>query len=103
MKMDEKELIHWRKRKFDSALVIGENLVTIRKMFGKDDSGFRKLVETEFGNNFCYKTSKRGSSLFPVGTGGLDAHGMMTGDDTGGDVWTVAGAWEGLACSRGAA
>jgi hypothetical protein len=34
-----------------------------------------------------------GSSLFPVGTGGLDAHGMMTGDDTGGDVWTVAGAW----------
>ncbi len=25
--------------------------------------------------------------------GGLDAHGMMTGDDTGGDVWTVAGAW----------
>ena len=44
-----------------------------------------------------------GSSLFPVGTGGLDAHGMMTGDDTGGDVWTVAGAWEGLACSGGAA
>ena len=44
-----------------------------------------------------------GSSLFPVGTGGLDAYGMMTGDDTGGDVWTVAGAWEGLACSRGAA
>ncbi len=35
--------------------------------------------------------------------GGLDAHRMMTGDDTGGDVWTVAGAWEGLACSRGAA
>ena len=64
MKMDEKELIHWRKRKFDSALVIGENLVTIRKMFGKDDSGFRKLVETEFGNNFCYKTSKRYMKLF---------------------------------------
>jgi len=49
------------------------------------------------------KEAKAGSSLFPVGTGGLDAHGMMTGDDTGGDVWTVAGAWEGLACSRGAA
>jgi hypothetical protein len=64
MKMDEKELIHWRKRRFDSALVIGENLVTIRKMFGKDDSGFRKLVETEFGNNFCYKTSKRYMKLF---------------------------------------
>ena len=64
MKMDEKELIHWRKRKFDSALVIGENLVTIRKMFGKDDSGFRKLVETEFGNNICYKTSKRYMKLF---------------------------------------
>ena len=46
---------------------------------------------------------KFGSSLFPVGTGGLDAYGMMTGDDTGGDVWTVAGAWEGLACRRGAA
>ena len=25
--------------------------------------------------------------------GGLDAHRMMTGDDTGGDVLTVAGAW----------
>jgi hypothetical protein len=34
--------------------------------------------------------------------GGLDAHRMMTGDDTGGDVWTVAGGWEGLAWSRGA-
>ena len=64
MKMDEKELIHWRKRKFDSALVIGENLVTIRKMFGKDTSGFRKLVETEFCNDFCYRTSKRYMKLF---------------------------------------
>ena len=59
MKMDEKELIHWRKRKFDSALVIGENLVTIRKMFGKDKVGFRKFVETEFSNQFCYKTAQR--------------------------------------------
>ena len=64
IKIDEKQLVHWKKRKFDSALVIGENLVTIRKMFGKDDSGFRKLVETEFGNNFCYKTSKRYMKLF---------------------------------------
>ena len=44
-----------------------------------------------------------GSSLFPVGTGGLDAHGMMTGDDTGGDVWTVVGTWQSLACGGGAA
>lgn len=58
MKIDEKELVHWRKRKFDSALVVGENLVTIRMMFGKDTSGFRKLVETEFCNDFCYRTSK---------------------------------------------
>jgi hypothetical protein len=64
MKMDEKELIHWRKRKFDSALKVGENLVTIRIMFGKDKVGFRKFVETEFGNDFCYKTSERYMKLF---------------------------------------
>ena len=39
-----------------------------------------------------------------MGTGGeLDAHKMMTGDDTRGDVWTVDGAWSGLSCSGGAA
>jgi hypothetical protein len=59
-----KQLVHWRKRKFDSALVVGENLVTIRMMFGKDTSGFRKLVETEFCNDFCYRTSKRYMKLF---------------------------------------
>jgi hypothetical protein len=64
MNLDEKQLVHWRKRKFDSALVIGENLVTIRIMFGKDTSGFRKLVETEFCNDFCYRTSKRYMKLF---------------------------------------
>ena len=64
MKLDEKQLVHWRKRKFDSALVVGENLVTIRMMFGKDTSGFRKLVETEFCNDFCYRTSKRYMKLF---------------------------------------
>ena len=37
------------------------------------------------------------------GNGGLDAHRILTGDDTGGDVWTVAGAWSGCECSRGAA
>ncbi len=31
-----------------------------------------------------------GSSLFPAGTGGLDAHWMMASDDTGGDAGTVA-------------
>lgn len=64
MKIDEKELVHWRKRKFESALVVGENLVTIRMMFGKDKVGFRKLVETEFSNQFCYKTSERYMKLF---------------------------------------
>lgn len=64
MKIDEKELVHWRKRKFESALKIGENLVTIRMMFGKDKSGFRKLVETEFSTEFCYKTAERYMKLF---------------------------------------
>ncbi len=64
MKIDEKQLVHWRKRKFESALKIGENLVTIRMMFGKDKVGFRKLVETEFSNQFCYKTSERYMKLF---------------------------------------
>ncbi len=35
--------------------------------------------------------------------GGLDGHRMMPADDTRGDVWTAAGAWEGLACGGGAA
>jgi hypothetical protein len=64
MNLDEKQLVHWRKRKFDSALVIGENLVTIRMTFGKDKSGFRKMVETEFINEFCYKTAERYMKLF---------------------------------------
>ena len=64
MNLDEKRLVHWRKRKFDSALVIGENLVTIRMTFGKDKSGFRKMVETEFINEFCYKTAERYMKLF---------------------------------------
>jgi hypothetical protein len=37
-----------------------------------------------------------GSSLFPVGRGGLDGWRMMATDDTGTDLWTVAGAWEEL-------
>ena len=64
IKIDEKQLVHWKKRKFDSALEVGENLVTIRMMFGKDKSGFRKLMETEFSTEFCYKTSKRYMKLF---------------------------------------
>ena len=44
-----------------------------------------------------------GSSSFPVESGGLDAHRMMLGDDTRGDVWTAAGAWQSLACGGGAA
>ena len=38
-------------------------------------------------------SSKTVPRYFQWERGGLDAHGMMTGDDTGGDVWTVAGAW----------
>ena len=64
MNLDEKQLVHWRKRKFESALKVGENLVTIRIMFGKDKSGFRKMVETEFINEFCYKTAERYMKLF---------------------------------------
>ena len=64
MKLDEKQLIHWRKRKFDSAIVVGEYLVTIRMTFGKDKVGFREFVKSEFGNDFCYKTSERYMKLF---------------------------------------
>ncbi len=43
---------------------------------------------------------KQSGILFPHYTqwylGGLDGHMMMTGDDTGTDLWTVAGAWEEL-------
>ena len=60
----ENEMVHWKKRVFNSALVVGEDLVTIRMTFGKDKSGFRKLVETEFSNQFCYKTSERYMKLF---------------------------------------
>jgi len=64
MKLDEKELIHWRKRKFNSALVVGEDLVTIRMTFGKDKVGFRELVETEFSTEFSYKTADRYMKMF---------------------------------------
>jgi hypothetical protein len=64
MELDEKQLVHWRKRKFNSALEVGENLVPIRMTFGKDKSGFRKLVETEFSTEFSYKTAKRYMKMF---------------------------------------
>ena len=64
MELDEKQLVHWKKRKFNSALEVGENLVPIRMTFGKDKSGFRKLVETEFSTEFCYKTAKRYMKMF---------------------------------------
>ena len=56
---NEKELVHWKKRVFESALKVGEYLVSIRMTFGKDKVGFRKFVETEFSNQFCYKTAQR--------------------------------------------
>jgi len=34
---------------------------------------------------------------------GFDGYRMIPGDDTGGTVWAVAWAWEGLACSEGSA
>jgi hypothetical protein len=43
--------------------------------------------------NTCELCSILVPRYFQWERGGLDAHGMMTGDDTGGEVWTVAGAW----------
>jgi hypothetical protein len=40
---------------------------------------------------------------FQWNRGGLAAHRMMLADDTRGDVWASAGAWEFLACVGGAA
>lgn len=39
-----------------------------------------------------------GSSLFHVEPECDYGYGMMPAYDTGRDVWTVTGAWEGLAC-----
>ena len=47
-------------------------------------------------NRFKIERFQTGSSLFPVGRGGLDGWRMMAIDDTGTDLWTVAGAWEEL-------
>jgi hypothetical protein len=44
-----------------------------------------------------------GFVVISSGIGGLDAHRMMLGDDTRGDVWTVVGTWHSLACGGGAA
>ena len=55
---------HWKKRAFESALKVGEDLVTIRKKCDEDKVGFKKLVETEFANEFCYKTAIRYMLLF---------------------------------------
>jgi hypothetical protein len=43
---------------------IGEHLVTIRKKCNEDKVGFKNLVETEFVNEFCYKTAIRYMFLF---------------------------------------
>ena len=70
------------------------------------------MGELDFPINFgSYPYASQHSSLGSVDLrllaiscgngGGLDAYGMMTGDDTGRDVWTVAGAGQGMACSRG--
>jgi hypothetical protein len=72
---------------FGYILLVSSSLPLFHPCFQDVSRGHRKLVPR----------------YFQWERGGLDAHRMMTGDDTGGDVWTVAGAWEGLACSRGAA
>jgi hypothetical protein len=55
---------HWKIRAFESALKVGEDLVMIRKKCNEDKVGFKKLVETEFANDFCYKTAIRYMFLF---------------------------------------
>jgi hypothetical protein len=64
IKTFEKNQEHWKIRKFKSVVEIGEHLVTIRKKCNEDKVGFKKLVETEFVNEFCYKTAIRYMLLF---------------------------------------
>lgn len=64
IKTFEKNQEHWKIRKFKSVVEIGEHLVTIRKKCNEDKVGFKKLVETEFVNEFCYKTAIRYMFLF---------------------------------------
>ena len=60
---DEK-VKHWKQRAFESALKVGEDLVTLRKKCDEDQVGFKKLVETEFSTEFCYKTAIRYMKLY---------------------------------------
>jgi hypothetical protein len=64
IKTFEKNQEHWKIRKFKSVVEIGEHLVTIRKKCNEDKVGFKKLVETEFVNEFCYKTAIRYMKLY---------------------------------------
>ncbi len=64
IKTFEKNQEHWKIRKFKSVVEIGEHLVTIRKKCNEDKVGFKKLVETEFVNEFCHKTAIRYMFLF---------------------------------------
>jgi len=64
IKTFEKNQEHWKIRKFKSVVEIGKHLVTIRKKCNEDKVGFKKLVETEFVNEFCYKTAIRYMFLF---------------------------------------
>ena len=45
---------------------------------------------------YMWRHGDFGSPLLLVGRGGLDGWRMMATDDTGTDLWTVAGAWEEL-------
>jgi hypothetical protein len=55
---------HWKKREFENALKVGEYLVTLRSTNPDIESRFKKFVETEFVNEFCYKTATRYMTLY---------------------------------------
>ena len=55
---------HWQIRELNAAIRCGENLVQLRKTFGDSGAGFKKLIETEFINDFSYKTCLRYMKLY---------------------------------------
>jgi hypothetical protein len=59
-----KAMEHWQKRELDSAIVCGEYLAKIRKSYGERGQGFKSFIESEFANEFSYKTCLRYMKLF---------------------------------------
>jgi hypothetical protein len=60
----KKKSEHWQIRELKTAITCGENLVKLRKMFGDRGVGFKQLIETEFANEFSYKTCLRYMKLY---------------------------------------